>query len=74
LIATMFRHDYPFDPTHGHDLAALLAVTAPEEPADFAPFWRDLHVRSRAVAVAPALRDWRIFLITTFNPDRRPLS
>jgi cephalosporin-C deacetylase len=66
LIATMFRHDYPFDPTHGHDLVALLAVTllavtAPEEPADFAPFWRDLHVRSRAVAVAPALRDRRIF-------------
>jgi cephalosporin-C deacetylase len=53
----MFRHDYPFDPTQGHDLAALLAVTAPEEPADFASFWRGLHARSRAVAVAPALRE-----------------
>ena len=53
----MFRHDYPFDPTQGHDLAALLAVVAPEEPADFASFWRGLHARSRAVAVAPALRE-----------------
>ncbi|TVR64860.1 MAG: acetylxylan esterase [Candidatus Competibacteraceae bacterium] len=53
----MFRHDYPFDPTQGHDLAALLAVAAPEEPADFASFWRGLHARSRTVAVAPALRE-----------------
>lgn len=53
----MFRHDYPFDPTHGHDLAALLAIAAPEEPADFAPFWRDLHARARATAAAPTLRE-----------------
>jgi len=34
----MFLHDYPFDPCHGHDLDALLAVAAPEEPGDFVPF------------------------------------
>ena len=53
----MFYHDYPFDPTHGHDLAALLAVAAPEEPTDFASFWRDLQARARAVTVAPTLRE-----------------
>lgn len=53
----MFRHDYPFDPTHGYDLDALLAVAAPEQPADFAPFWRDLRARARAVTVAPTLRE-----------------
>ncbi|KAB2922314.1 MAG: hypothetical protein F9K25_19440 [Candidatus Contendobacter sp.] len=53
----MFRHDYPFDPTYGHDLAALLAVAAPEEPMDFAPFWRELRLRAQAVAVAPMLRE-----------------
>lgn len=52
----MFQHDYPFDPGYGHDLAALLAVAAPEEPADFDRFWRALQARARAVAVAP---EWR---------------
>ncbi|HRF42670.1 MAG TPA: acetylxylan esterase [Candidatus Competibacteraceae bacterium] len=51
------RHDYPFDPTYGHDLAALLSITAPEEPADFAEFWRDLHTAARTVDVAPVLRE-----------------
>ena len=32
----MFYHDYPFDPSYGHDLTALLRIAAPEEPADFA--------------------------------------
>ncbi len=53
----MFRHDYPFDPTYGHDLAALLAVVGPEEPTDFASFWGDLQARARAVTVAPTLRE-----------------
>ncbi|NJM13694.1 MAG: acetylxylan esterase [Synechococcaceae cyanobacterium SM1_2_3] len=53
----MFRHPYPFDPAHGHNLAALLDITAPPEPADFAPFWRDLHTRARSVTVAPTLRE-----------------
>jgi cephalosporin-C deacetylase len=53
----MFLHDYPFDPCHGHDLDALLAVAAPEEPGDFVPFWRDLHARARGVVVVPMLRE-----------------
>ncbi|MCP5197468.1 MAG: acetylxylan esterase [Gammaproteobacteria bacterium] len=53
----MFHHDYPFDPTYGHDLAALLSVATPEEPADFAAFWRDRYTSARAVAVAPELRE-----------------
>jgi len=53
----MFRHDSPFDPTHGYDLDAPLAVAPPEPPADFAPFWRDLQVCARAVTVTPTLRE-----------------
>lgn len=53
----MFLHDYPFDPGHGYDLDALLAVAAPEEPEDFAPFWRDLHAQARQVTVAPMIRE-----------------
>ncbi|MDS4031340.1 MAG: acetylxylan esterase [Candidatus Contendobacter sp.] len=53
----MFLHDYPFDPCHGHDLDALLAVAAPEEPEDFALFWRDLHAQARQIAVAPMVRE-----------------
>lgn len=53
----MFRHLYPFDPTYGHDLAALLNIGAPEEPRDFAPFWRDLYACARSVTVAPVLRE-----------------
>jgi len=53
----MFHHEYPFDPCYGHDLAALLTVAAPEEPADFAAFWRALQARARTVTVAPLLRE-----------------
>jgi cephalosporin-C deacetylase len=53
----VFRHDYPFDPTHGYDLDALLAVVPPEPPADFALFWSDLQARARTVSVAPTLRE-----------------
>ncbi len=53
----MFRHPYPFDPAHGHNLAALLDISPPTEPPDFAPFWRDLYARARSVIVAPTLRE-----------------
>jgi cephalosporin-C deacetylase len=62
----MFRHDYPFDPSYGYDLTALLRIGAPEEPADFASFWRDLYARARTVAVAPMLRE-----ITSSQPRLR---
>lgn len=50
-----FRHDFPFDPTYGYDLDALLAVSAPEAPDDFDAFWRACHDAARAVAVAPEI-------------------
>ena len=37
----MFDHAFPFDPTYGYDKDALLEVSLPEAPHDFAPFWRD---------------------------------
>jgi cephalosporin-C deacetylase len=46
-------HDYPFDPTHGYDLDALLAVPAPPAPDDFDPPWQRLYDRAREVDVAP---------------------
>ncbi|GAA2769880.1 acetylxylan esterase [Nonomuraea dietziae] len=49
------RHDFAFDPTYGYDLDALLAVPAPEAPADFERFWRETHARASAVSVAPKL-------------------
>ncbi len=53
----MFRHAYLFDPTHGYDLDALLAIAAPPPPADFAAFWRELQARARTVTVAPTLQE-----------------
>ncbi len=72
----MFRHDYPFDPTHGYDLNALLAVVPPDPSADFAAFWRDLQARAQAVSVAPILRELpspqprlRVFAVTFTSLD-----
>ncbi|HAS50508.1 MAG TPA: hypothetical protein DCS21_01645 [Gammaproteobacteria bacterium] len=53
----MFHHAYPFNPTYGYGLDDLLAVAAPEPPADFAPFWRNLQAQARAISVEPALRE-----------------
>lgn len=53
----MFRHNYSFDPTYGHDLAALLEIAAPAEPVDFTTFWQNLHAQARSVTVAPAWRE-----------------
>ncbi len=53
----MFPHDYPFDPAYGYDLNTLLAVVAPQEPADFVAFWRALSARARLVTTAPTLRE-----------------
>lgn len=53
----VLEHGFSFDPTYGYDLPALLAVTPPIEPSDFADFWRDLYAHARAVCVAPVLRE-----------------
>jgi cephalosporin-C deacetylase len=48
-------HDLPFDPTHGYDLAALLAAEAPDAPGDFDDFWQARHRAARQVDPAPQL-------------------
>lgn len=49
----MFYHNYPFDPAYGHEFDRAASHHRAEEPADFAPFWRDRYARARSVAVAP---------------------
>jgi cephalosporin-C deacetylase len=53
----VFAHDYPFDPTQGHDLAALLRIEAPQAPDDFVTFWLRLHAEARAITAAPVLHE-----------------
>ena len=50
-------HGYDFDPTHGYRLADLLQVGAPEEPANFVPFWRDRFAAAQEVMPGGVLRD-----------------
>jgi cephalosporin-C deacetylase len=47
----VLAHDYPFDPTYGYDLAGLLNIESPPEPADFADTWRARY--KAAVALDP---------------------
>ncbi len=49
-------HGFPFDPTYGYDLDALLAVIPPEPPADFAAFWSARYARAREQRPAAELR------------------
>ncbi len=51
-----WRHGFPFDPTHGHDLDSLLRIEPPaDEPADFDAFWTGLRAAASRVRVAPRL-------------------
>lgn len=47
----MFKHDFPFDPTHGYTLQQLLAITPPEPAEGFESFWRETHARTLATPV-----------------------
>ena len=49
-------HPFPFDPTYGYDLEALLAVRGPEPPADFAAFWRATWDQAMRTPPGPRLR------------------
>ncbi len=51
----MFVHSYPFDPTYGYDLPALLRVPPAPEAEDFADFWQATYTAARAVEPAAAL-------------------
>lgn len=50
-------HNYPFDPTYGYTLDRLLQVGTPEEPPDFAEFWRNRYRRVLEHRPEPTL--WR---------------
>ncbi len=71
-------HGYPFDPTHGYSFEKLLAVQAPEPPADFEAFWRARYERTRNIAPKPKLRDTgadlpgggRVFELSYSSTDR----
>src|SRR5688500_12764445 len=49
------RHGFPFDPSHGHDLALLLSVEPPPAPQDFDASCRARQDAARQVRVTPAL-------------------
>ncbi|MDD5350618.1 MAG: acetylxylan esterase [Chthoniobacteraceae bacterium] len=51
-----FAHDFPFDPTYGYDLDALLQLQAPEGPSDLADFWRATYREARAVPLNLSVR------------------
>ncbi|MBV5296768.1 MAG: acetylxylan esterase [Rhodoferax sp.] len=51
-----FTHDYSFDPACNMDLAQLLAIAAPEPPADFADFWRQRHAAALALSPQPRIK------------------
>src|SRR4051794_23128196 len=52
----MFAHPFPFDPTYGYDLPALLRVPPAPEPPDFADFWRSTYTTTRAIDPQATLR------------------
>ncbi len=43
------KHNFEFDPTYGYDREALLRVTPPEAPEDFAAFWQATYQVTRAL-------------------------
>jgi len=49
------HHNFPFDPSYGYDVARLLAVEPPAEPAGFADFWQGRYEQARTIDPAPAL-------------------
>jgi cephalosporin-C deacetylase-like acetyl esterase len=51
----MLEHDFPFDPTCGYDLAGLLAIAPPPEPAGFVETWRARYAEAVAIDPAPQL-------------------
>jgi len=46
-----FPHHFSFDPSYGGNLASLLAVAVPPEPADFSRFWQARY--AQALQLAP---------------------
>ncbi|MDD5036576.1 MAG: acetylxylan esterase [Methylococcaceae bacterium] len=55
----MFSHRYPFDPTYGKTLEALLRILPPREPVDFSSFWQSRLARALQVDPTPVLLESR---------------
>ena len=51
----MPHHNYPFDPSYGYSLDALLAVGVPQAPADFDTYWEQRYARTLEVETQPSL-------------------
>ena len=56
LALISFAHAFPFDPSYGYSLEALLAVDPPPEPADFGAFWDTRYGRALEIKPNPRLR------------------
>ncbi|MCF7985328.1 MAG: acetylxylan esterase [Thiohalocapsa sp.] len=52
---TPIAHEYPFDPSYGDDLDALLRIEPPPAPADFAANWQQRYRAALHVDPAPQL-------------------
>ena len=50
-----FNHGFPFDPSYGYSLDALLAVEPPPEPAEFGAFWSTRYARALEIEPNPRL-------------------
>ncbi len=49
-------HEFPFDPTYGHDLYSLLKVGATAAPAGFEVFWRDRYEQTMRIRPGVTMR------------------
>lgn len=56
-LAPQLEHPFPFDPTFGYNLDQLLAVQAPEAPADFADFWHQTYSEARRIPLNLSSRE-----------------
>lgn len=55
--AAGLSHSYGFDPTHGCGLEKLLQIGAPEEPGDYASFWKTRYAGVLGLHPKAVLRD-----------------
>jgi cephalosporin-C deacetylase len=75
------QHPYPFDPTYGYGLDALLAMRPPPAPPGFDEFWRARHIRALGVNPRARLSEtsanhpkWRVHDIAYASTDEFPIG
>lgn len=69
-------HNYPFDPTYGYSVDALLQLAAPTPPANYEAFWNRRYQRALDLRPEPELSDtghehngWRVFDVAFTSTD-----